>query len=95
MKTLLVINLPVELEEDLVDFLLANEEVEGFTSFPVRGHGEHQGMTVAEQVSGRKKRLQFETIISEELTDSLTDGLSDVGKGIRYWLIPIIQFGST
>ena len=39
MKTMLVLNIRPELEEDLVDFLLAREGVAGFTSYHGRGHG--------------------------------------------------------
>ena len=37
--TLLVLNIPPELEEDLVDYLLSRPSVTGFTSFRVYGHG--------------------------------------------------------
>ena len=37
MKTLLVMNIPPALEDDMVDYLLALEEVKGFTSFIAQG----------------------------------------------------------
>src|SRR5690606_13563824 len=58
--TMLVLNVPPELEEDLVDYLLTLEAVAGFTSFRVHGHGEHAHLSIAEQVAGRRARLRYE-----------------------------------
>ncbi|MBL4582383.1 MAG: DUF3240 family protein, partial [Gammaproteobacteria bacterium] len=52
--TLLVLNTAPELEEDLIDYLLGFEKIEGFTSYQVHGHGEHHNLNVAEQVTGRR-----------------------------------------
>ena len=86
MKTLLVLNLSPDLEEDMVDYLLPQEGVGGFTSYRVRGHGHHADMSLAEQVSGRRKRQQFEIIIEESEVDNLLAGLvNNVGKDILCW----------
>lgn len=87
MKTLLVLNLRPELEEDLVDYLLAREGVAGFTSYHARGHGlVNEELSLAEQVSGRRKRLQFEILMDEADVNLLIDGLADeVGRDIVYW----------
>lgn len=91
---LLVVNLPPQLEEDLVDYLLAQEELGGFTSFAVNGHGDKQKMGIAEQVSGRQKRRQFEMIVSESLADKILAGLkTEVGRDIIYWQHPLSDFG--
>lgn len=96
MKTLLVLNLSPELEEDMVDYLLAQEDVGGFTSYHARGHGHHTDMSLAEQVSGRRKRLQFEIFTEENRIAELLAGLADnVGKDILYWQQPISNIGRT
>lgn len=94
MNTLLALNLSPELEEDMVDYLLAQEDVGGFTSYHTRGHGQHADMSLAEQVSGRRKRLQFEIIVEEEKAAELVAGLADkVGKDILYWQYSISNIG--
>ncbi len=94
MTTLLVLNITPELEEDLVDYLLSSAEVSGFTSYPVHGHGEQHNLSIAEQVSGRRKRLQFEILLAEEQAKNLIAGLTDqVGRGIHYWQLPVIASG--
>jgi hypothetical protein len=94
MKTLLVLNLPPELEEDMVDYLLAQDGVGGFTSYPARGHGDNVNMSLAEQVSGRRRRLQFEVIMEESAVADLLTGLeTKVGRDILYWQQVISNIG--
>ncbi|MBD2858655.1 DUF3240 family protein [Spongiibacter sp. KMU-158] len=85
MSQLLVLNIPPELEDELVDYLLGIEALSGFTSYPVRGHGEQRRLSIAEQVTGRRKRVQFELILSAPALTTLLEGLSSVGTDIYYW----------
>ena len=64
--------------------LLGRAGVSGFTSYHARGHGEvNEEMSLAEQVSGRRKRLQFEILMDEADVLPLLDGLADeVGRDI-------------
>lgn len=90
MQTLLVLNTLPELEEDLVDYLLSQDCVHGFTSYPVRGHGHHADLSVAEQVSGRRKRLQVEMLLDENEVDCVLEGLAEnVGRDIAWWTTPV------
>ena len=94
MNTLLVLNITPELEEELVDYLLSLEELGGFTSYSVHGHGEQGRLSIAEQVSGRRKRVQFEILLPEQQVDSLIARLAEeVGKGIYYWQLPVACSG--
>lgn len=94
MTALLVLNITPELEEDLVDYLLSREEVGGFTSYPVHGHGEQSRLSIAEQVAGRRKRVQFEILLLEHHVDVVIAGLAEeVGKGIHYWQLPVMRSG--
>jgi hypothetical protein len=53
-------------------------------------------LTVAEQVSGRRHRLQFEVIMEASQVDTVTSGLAaEVGKDITYWQQPISNLGRT
>ena len=63
-QALLIIIAPPNLEEVLVDFLLLQKSVTGFTSSKVYGHGTRPGagsieLTIVEQVTGRQQRVQF------------------------------------
>lgn len=92
--TMLVLNTSPELEEDLIDYLLGFEEIEGFTSYQVYGHGEHNGLSVAEQVTGRRKRSQYEILLSSSVIPQVLEGLaSAVGKDIVYWQQTVQNFG--
>ncbi len=92
--TLLVLNIPPEIEEDLVDYLLSLESVPGFTSFRVHGHGEHSALSIAEQVTGRRARLRYELVLPEDQVESVLSGLkAEVGSDIIYWLQPVTKFG--
>ena len=94
MKTLLVMNVKPQLEEDMVDYLIGSPDVAGFTSYQTRGHGENVNMSLAEQVSGRRRRLQFEVIVEEAAVPALVAGLeSGVGKDILYWQHAIANVG--
>lgn len=92
--TMLVLNIPPEIEEDLVDYLLSLEAVGGFTSFRVHGHGEHSALSIAEQVTGRRARLRYELVLEEDLVAGVVAGLgTGVGRDIIYWQQPVTNFG--
>lgn len=94
METMLILNINPELEEDLVDYLLQLDYVSGFTSFQVRGHGRHSVMSLAEQVSGRRKRTQIEIVLQEADVPEVLQGLeSNVGRDITYWQQPVSNYG--
>lgn len=93
-RTMLVLNIAPALAEDLIDYLLGIDGVEGFTSYHVHGHGDHNSLSVTEQVSGRRKREQFELLLSPELVPSVLAGLADqVGRDIVYWEQAIANLG--
>jgi len=91
---ILILNIAPELEEGLVDYLLSIEQIAGFTSYTVFGHGQNQGLSVAEQVSGRRKRSQYELIVNESTIPRILSGLAEtVGRDIVYWQQPVSNFG--
>lgn len=94
METLLILNINPELEEDLVDYLLQLDCVSGFTSYQVRGHGRHGDMSLAEQVSGRRKRTQVEILMKVADVAEVLQGLAgNVGRDITYWQQPVSNYG--
>ena len=96
MKTMLVLNITPELEDELIDYLLSLKEITGFNSYPIKGHGEHSHLSISEQVSGRQKRIQFELILEAENVSLVLQNLgTEVGTGIKYWQLPLNHVGRT
>jgi hypothetical protein len=94
MQTLLVLNVSPQVEEDLIDYLLQADGVSGFTAQTVYGHGPEGSMTLAEQVTGRRKRLQASVLLSEEYVAGVLAGLaSQVGGDIVWWQQPVSASG--
>lgn len=93
---LVTLNAPMSLEEAIVDCLLTFESEHGFSSFPVYAHDHrNEGLSLAEQVSGRQKRLRFQMYIEEAGLSALLEQLRRdfSGAGIRYWILPVVDNG--
>jgi len=61
---LVTLNIPPSLEEMMVDNLLLLETEHGFSSFPVNAHHHvNKGLSLAEQVTGRQKRVRFQMYV--------------------------------
>lgn len=94
MQIMLVMNINPELEEDMVDYLLGQEFINGFTSYQVNGHGAFSNMSMAEQVSGRRKRVQIEVLLEQAIVNTILEELkSEVGIDIVYWEQAIANHG--
>ena len=94
---LLTLNVPVSLEEALVDCLLTLESKHGFSAFPVYAHDHKNiGLSLAEQVSGRQKKMRFQMYVPEQQLQQLLDKLKKnfKGAGILYWVLPVIEYGN-
>lgn len=95
-ESLVTLNVPPELEEPIVDWLLAREDSTGFTSFPVYGHStSHAGLSQTEQVSGRQRRQQFQIQLRAVDVGLFIENIrqSFAAAGIHYWVLPLIQGG--
>jgi len=91
---LLILMAPVSLEETLVDLLLQNDEISGFTTSRVSGHGrQHAELSMIEQVAGRQQRVQFMLHASfaelRNLVAELKQRFNDAG--IHYVLLPVAE----
>ncbi len=85
-----------ELEEPLVDWLLKYEARYGFTSSRIHGHSSRlEGLSLGEQVAGRKRQLRFQLCIDQETLNFLLGQLRvDFNAcGIRYWVVPVMMEG--
>lgn len=93
---LVTLNIPPSLEEAIVDCLLMLESEHGFSSFPVNSHDhKNEGLSLAEQVSGRQKKIRFQMYVPEQGLVSLLAQLRTEfsGAGINYWVLPVIESG--
>ena len=92
---LLRLNVPPNLEEDVVDVFLVAANISGFQSYPTRGHGTVGAMTIAEQVEGRRNRIQFEVVLGEEFLEDLLDLLKEKFPvaDVIYWVLPVVRSG--
>jgi Protein of unknown function (DUF3240) len=84
------------LESQLIDWLLLQEGGAGFSSVQVHGHStRHEHLSIAEQVSGRQRRLQFQIQLDAARLDEFLGGLKSefAGADIHYWAVPILAGG--
>jgi hypothetical protein len=94
---LVTLNVPPALEGMMVDNLLTLEFERGFSGFPVYAHHhENQGLSIAEQVTGRQKRIRFQMYVDGMnlalLLANLRENFS--GSGIQYWVMPVLESGA-
>lgn len=93
---LITMHVPVSLEEPIVDCLLSLEADHGFCSMFVNAHDHRKtGFSLAEQVSGRQKKIRFQMYIDDKDLALLLEKLRAqfTGAGIRYWVTPVIEHG--
>ena len=93
---LVTLNVPPALDEMVADCLLVFEFEQGFSSLPVSAHHhENKGLSIAEQVTGRQKKIQFQMYVNgEDLAKLLLDLNENFsGSGIQYWVMPVLQNG--
>ncbi len=93
---LVTLNIPPSLEEMMVDSLLLLETEHGFSSFEVNAHHHvHHGLSLAEQVTGRQKRVRFQLYVpAAKLPDLIAKLREDfAGSGIQYWVLPVVENG--
>ncbi len=93
---LLNLIVPAQVEGALAEWLLERDDVPGFSSMPVFGHGSSEhSMTMAEQVAGRSRRVLFLIELPREVAESM---LAELGRafaasGIHYWILPVLAAG--
>ena len=95
-KVLLSLVISPDVEDAVVDWLLEQEEISGFTSLPVSGHGASpHSMSLAEQVAGRRRQVMFQTYLYEAESVTVMKGLEEkfAGSGMHYWTTPVITSG--
>jgi hypothetical protein len=95
-KFCLVLVSPPEIEEKLLDALLATAGDEVFTSTPTFSHGTAHGrLSALEQVMGRSRSVQVQILVTEDELAQLLQTLREsfAGTGVRYWTLPLAAEG--
>lgn len=90
------LNVAPTLEERIVDWLLDRDAASGFTSYAAHGHGaRHAGLSLAEQVSGRQRRVEFRIELPEAALDEFLAELtaSFGGFDLYYFVSPVLRSG--
>jgi len=96
-QVLIVLNVPPELEELVIDWLLAKDSGTGFTSVPAYGHStDHDNLSAVEQVTGHKPRQQFQVQIPVQGLEAFMQSLraSFGAADVHYWVMPVFEGGS-
>lgn len=96
LEYLVTINVPPAIEGSVVDCLLMLEVEHGFSSFPVSAHHHlNEGLTLAEQVTGRQKEIRFQIYVSKSGLQQLIAQLRQEfsGAGMHYWVLPLADSG--
>lgn len=95
-ECLLVLIVTPSIESAVIDWLLDHDDITGFTSMPINGHGVSvHSMTTAEQVAGRQKQVMFQMHLPEPLARDILDAARESfrGSGMHYWLSPVLAAG--
>ncbi len=95
-RAAVTVNVAPAFEERVADWLLARDTVAGFTSYLAFGHSaRHDGLTAAEQVSGRQRRVEFRAEIEAAALDDFVAALHArfAGADLYYSVMPILRSG--
>ena len=98
MEPLALLSLVVStaIEDSIVDWLLEQQQVAGFTSIPVSGHGTSiHSLSVHEQVTGRRNQVLFQMYMPLPHTGDVIAALKRnyQGSAIHYWVTPVADAG--
>ena len=95
--TLLTLLFPPDVEDVVVDYLLAHPEwANGFTCAQVEGHGAAmQPRDAAERVRGRSRRFQVQIILAQTQAEALIAHFRTelANPDVAYWTVPLTSFG--
>lgn len=95
-RQLLVMMVPAEIRDDVIDCLTACELISGFNMTTMAGYSkEHSQYDLREQVEGYRKFFQFEVMHGRQQQAELLATLRPVcaAAKIRYWIVPVLEQG--
>jgi hypothetical protein len=83
-------------EELLIDWLLLQKGLTGFSTLRIHGHGVlGQQLSLTEQVTGRQAKVMFKLHATLSVLQNIIQGLKQdfTGTGLHYWLVPLLEAG--
>ncbi|GAC27389.1 DUF3240 family protein [Brumicola pallidula] len=95
-KLMLVAIVPEDLKDKVVDVLMTETSLSGFSLAKIQGFSKaHSHYNVTEQVEGYRNFYRFEILHLADNTEQLCQLLSKTNsdKRIRYWILPLIAAG--
>jgi hypothetical protein len=95
-QCLLALIVTPSIESAVIDWLLERDDITGFTSMPINGHGVSvHSMTAAEQVAGQQRQLMYQIHSTEQVAQKIIVDAKQLfsGSGIHYWLMPMLVSG--
>lgn len=93
---ILVVVIPNELKDELVDTLISLEGISGFNMARIAGFSrEHSQYNLRERVVGYRDLFRFEVVHAQPDQAGLLEALEPVcGRArSRYWIVPLLEEG--
>jgi len=88
---------PVEIKDDLVDSLMEQEDISGFSLFPIDGFSKkHSQFNIKEQVDGYRRFYKFEIVHNIDIQQALLQSIKPVceASNVRYWIYDLKTSGN-
>ncbi len=94
-QKLLVLIVPALRGDEIVDLLMACQDVEGFTRSPVAGFSrEHSRFSLREAVQGHVDQMRFEIVAGEDVLSSLREQLGALAGRDRFFFYSLALWDS-
>lgn len=93
---MLVVIVPAEIRDDVVDTLIALEPISGFSLIRIAGFSrEHSHFSLRERVEGHREMYRFEVLHETAQQQTLLQSLEPVcaPARARYWILPLSAQG--
>ena len=94
---MLSIIVPTAIEAVIIDWLLEQDDVSGFNSIVVHGHGSNESaMSISERVTGKSAKVMFQTHVGEAEARNILGRLKKqfARSDIHYMIRPMIDAGN-
>lgn len=95
-QQLLVLMVPADIRDDVIDVLIEIDGISGFNMQTIAGYSkEHSRYSLREQVEGFREMFAFEVMHSPEQEARLLEALRPVCRiaAVRYWVVPVMSHG--
>lgn len=87
---------PESVREEIIDALIALEEVSGFNLSAIDGYSrQHSHYDISEQVTGYRRLCRLEVVHPREHQSMLLSSLSSAASAshLHYWVTPVLDSG--